>query len=770
MLKLRNISKYYHSNDVVALGLRKVNLDFKLGEFVAVTGESGSGKSTLLNVISGLDTYEDGEMYVGGEETSYFEVEEWENYRRQYIGFVFQSYNIIDSYSVLENVVVALQIQGYDKDKRRERALELIEKVGLSSHVNHKASKLSGGQKQRAVIARALAKDCPIIVCDEPTGNLDSESADRIMTLLAEISKEKLVIVVTHNYDEVKKYATRKIRLFDGEVVEDKKIRKRADVSESVTVANYFMNVFSLIGIALRNLVRTPKRSVFTLIVGLFIALIFMFSYGNYKQGDNGSYYGYNVIFKNIMESRIVVNNFDGSELTDNDLIKLGEIRNVNKVLEHDVVLDSTMFLYQQSGYYDEFGSQEEDENYYERDYYITPASAVSKFNLSSGRLPENATEVVIEQPWGDEYKVGDKVFIGTDYIVRDPSTWQGKIPDSAIEVTVVGLTKSLGGWTERLIFVDEVVEKYENVIRAYTGGNETPIIRFSIDLGNEEIEFENLDEEYMYYKYSQETIKILIDDTLEDNKVKISEELIYSIADKKGIQVTDENQDFFVGEKYDFTSNAGYYTFTNELTVVGRLEDNIKNMYGQIVSMNQNTFNSFIEDKVYQAAVLVDGSFESTKVIKEIEELGFNAIYPAGVANPVEQIQKLISGIGFGILLAFFTFIIWIVTYLVLRNVQKAKQKDYLIFRSIGASKKDLNKVTILELALSMTFSYIIVIVLLVINENFNTFIPQYLRYFNIGGYLMIYMILMLLAYLLSSSFNKRIFSKSVISSLKQE
>ena len=142
MLKLTNISKYYHSNDIVALGLRKVNLEFKLGEFIAVTGESGSGKSTLLNVISGLDTYEDGEMYVNDEETSYFSIEEWESYRRQYIGFVFQNYNIIDSYSVLENVMVALTIQGYDPLKRRARALELIDKVGLSSHVHHKASKL----------------------------------------------------------------------------------------------------------------------------------------------------------------------------------------------------------------------------------------------------------------------------------------------------------------------------------------------------------------------------------------------------------------------------------------------------------------------------------------------------------------------------------------------------------------------------------------------------------------------------------------------------
>ncbi len=226
MIKLKNISKYYSKNQVVSMGLRKVNLEFGLNEFVAIVGESGSGKTTLLNVISGIDSYEDGEMYINEEETSYFSNEDWENYRKKYIAFIFQNYNLIEAYTVLQNVEAALILSGYPKEKRRDRALEIIDRVGLSQHIKHKATKLSGGQKQRVVIARAIAKDAPVIVADEPTGNLDSESAKNIIELLAEIAKDKLVIIVSHDFNQVKEHATRRIRIYDGEIVEDKKIEK----------------------------------------------------------------------------------------------------------------------------------------------------------------------------------------------------------------------------------------------------------------------------------------------------------------------------------------------------------------------------------------------------------------------------------------------------------------------------------------------------------------------------------------------------------------
>ena len=212
MIQLKNVSKYYYSKGMIASGITKVSLTFDLGEFVVITGESGSGKSTLLNVISGLDSYE---------ETSHYLASDFEEYRKKYIGNIFQNFNLVNSYTVYQNIELILLINGYSRDEIRQRVPDIISKVGLEEYTKTKVSKLSGGQRQRVAIARALAKDTDIIVADEPTGNLDSVSAEGIVQLLRDIAHDKLVIVVTHNFDQFEKYATRKIKMHDGKVIED---------------------------------------------------------------------------------------------------------------------------------------------------------------------------------------------------------------------------------------------------------------------------------------------------------------------------------------------------------------------------------------------------------------------------------------------------------------------------------------------------------------------------------------------------------------------
>lgn len=235
MIELHKVSKYYTNKDTVSTGLSRVDLTFDMGEFVAITGESGSGKSTLLNVISGLDTYEEGEMFVGGQDTSAFKTEEYERYRKNFIGNIFQDFNLINSYTVYQNIELSMLMCGMKRGDCKDRVNELIELVDLGEYTKTKASRLSGGQKQRVAIARALAKDAPIIVADEPTGNLDTVSAAKVIETLHKISKEKLVVIVTHNYEQVENFITRKITVHDGKIIEDKKIGERQAYNNSDT-------------------------------------------------------------------------------------------------------------------------------------------------------------------------------------------------------------------------------------------------------------------------------------------------------------------------------------------------------------------------------------------------------------------------------------------------------------------------------------------------------------------------------------------------------
>lgn len=290
-IELKNVGKYYNNNGNITIGLRNINLELNRGEIVAIIGDSGSGKSTLLNVITGVDTYEDGEMLFNGSETSYFNQNDMDMYRKQHVGFIFQNYNIIESYTVLQNVMIPMLINGIGKKEAKQRAVEILAKVGLSDRLKHRGTKLSGGEKQRCVIARALASDCEILACDEPTGNLDSETGAEIIRLIQEVAKDKLVLIVTHNYEQVKDIITRSIKISDGEVLEDRKISEPLPVSveagEAVSKDNFHFT--SYFRFAIQNILSTPKKTIFisavflaiSFVAILMVLFIFQYSYNN---------------------------------------------------------------------------------------------------------------------------------------------------------------------------------------------------------------------------------------------------------------------------------------------------------------------------------------------------------------------------------------------------------------------------------------------------------------------------------------------------------
>ena len=287
MLKLDNIVKVYETGGEDVTALRGVNLSFRENEFVAILGHSGCGKTTLLNIVGGLDQYTSGDLIINGRSTREFRDGDWDAYRNHSIGFVFQSYNLIPHQSVLANVELALTLSGVGKGERRRRAEEALKKVGLADQIKKRPNQLSGGQMQRVAIARALVNDPDILLADEPTGALDSETSVQVMDLLAEIAEEKLVIMVTHNPELAEQYATRTIRLLDGRVVDDSAPfdgRQEGPVRVEVGMKKPSMSFPTAFSLSLNNLMTKKGRTLLTSFAGsigiIGIALILALSSG----------------------------------------------------------------------------------------------------------------------------------------------------------------------------------------------------------------------------------------------------------------------------------------------------------------------------------------------------------------------------------------------------------------------------------------------------------------------------------------------------------
>ncbi len=278
MLRLNDIKKTYVTGDLKVEALKGINLSFRSSEFVAILGPSGCGKTTLLNIIGGLDNYTSGDLLVGGKSTKEFKERDWDVYRNHRIGFVFQSYNLIPHQTILENVELALTIAGINKEERQKRAKEALDKVGLNGLYKKKPGQLSGGQCQRVAIARSLVNEPEILLADEPTGALDTETSIQIMDLMKEVAKDKLVIMVTHNPDLANKYATRIVRLLDGNVIEDtmpfssedeiKEVEKINADNVEVKKEKAKMSWWTAFKLSSKNLLSKLKRTILTCIAG----------------------------------------------------------------------------------------------------------------------------------------------------------------------------------------------------------------------------------------------------------------------------------------------------------------------------------------------------------------------------------------------------------------------------------------------------------------------------------------------------------------------
>ena len=285
MLEIKNITKVYKTGDFTQKALDNVSIKFRKSEFVSILGPSGSGKTTLLNIVGGLDSYTSGDLIINGKSTKKYKDYDWDIYRNKSIGFVFQSYNLISHQSILSNVELALTLSGVSKKERVRRAKDALKKVGLERHINKKPNQLSGGQMQRVAIARALINNPDILLADEPSGALDSRTSIQIMELLKDISKEKLVIMVTHNPELANNYSTRIVKLTDGKITDDSNSydEKEKEIIDNKKYKTH-MSFKTALSLSLNNLMTKKGRTILTSIAGsigiIGIALILSLSSG----------------------------------------------------------------------------------------------------------------------------------------------------------------------------------------------------------------------------------------------------------------------------------------------------------------------------------------------------------------------------------------------------------------------------------------------------------------------------------------------------------
>lgn len=767
MLKLENISKYYYSGNNIVLALRKINLEFKIGEFIAITGESGSGKSTLLNVLSGLDTYEEGKLFINNRDVSLYSVEELENYRKDYIGFIFQDYNIIDSYTVYQNVQLALTVQGMSREEMHKRTVDIIERVGLTKQMHQKAVKLSGGEKQRTVIARTLAKDCQILVCDEPTGNLDTKSSDEILKLLHSLSKDKLVILVTHNYESVEKYATRKIRLYDGEILEDI-VFSKSDIEETqLEEKKYTTSFLDSVKISLLNIFSVPKKTFFMTIILMFMIMVTFFTYGNGIAENNRPFSYTTPYFSNPDQSRIILTKYSGEQFTQSELDAFKEIEYVRTVITNDTVFDTILLNHTQDPIYNL------DVFYYFR---ILSASALNEFDLIEGTLPTSPNEVVISDK--TQYQIGDYINVSDSYLTREVSY----VETNQFAFKVVGIVQHgvrIDSDLHAMYFTDETLE--EIGLASIYSRSETylEITGTTSYYTPNELWITPLIDEDIFIDVQEKSIinNIQINNGLQDYQIQGFDTMWRDICREFGYkkEVLDDMEAGLCPSAPFLDSHtfrmASITTFENEVAYhdVSFISYALEaNGYDTNLYMNEFTFNEFFGESHYQIALIVYDVYEGKQVMEELSEMGYNAFYPSQIIDPENATDILLTNVRITLVIIITLLGVYLVGYIVLKNVIMSKQKDYLIYRSIGTPKKAISRIIRLEVFYIFVFSSILVLTGIYTLEQFKTPIPPLLRFIQLPDYIFLFVMILLVLQLMIRSFSKKIFDVNIISTLK--
>lgn len=780
-IKLQNISKYYYSETAVTQALQGINLEFRMGEFVAITGESGSGKSTLLRIISGMDTFDDGELYVDGQPTFQYDEDDWEEYRRTKIGFVFQDYSLIGHYTAKENIVSALLIMGVPEKEAGDKAIHYLERVGLSAQRDQRASKLSSGQKQRLSIARALAKDTDIIVADEPTGNLDSETGAQIVKLLRDLSQDHLVIMVTHNYEQVEKYVTRKVRLHDGslildvsenvdtnqksevsentdtdqksEVSENMDTEQKSEMSENVdnnekttagkksesneerlrdrTIGRIFVRM---------NAVRQPEK--IALFMGFFLAaaiVSFLFIGQLLMNADDIYTKKYSATsFARKDDKRISIRRKDQKFMTKKDIDQLTKMKHVVSVDQYDIVNDVNYYFEEGKDYRQEYGynrmstSNEgglydsQNVEYVKKDQYMRSSSCLKKSDLAKGSLPKKIDEVVLYDR--GKYKVGDTI----TFFYTSDVLWSSTENYIQRKMKVSGLLKNKD---KQVYFSPEICTMLQSTV---TGGKVFYEYAYNQKLG----------------KYQgQATLWPIVGDIVKkDNELCVSgayEAAVYR-AEDNDLTLLDQSGLLHI-DQYDKDMKS------KDVKQIENVEtgEKINGCGANFAEVSQNIYEKYYRTDSRQASVYITSYAKMDHVLKALDKAGYEAVSTLRFGADeydLDLVQERLRTIGVAVAIL---LVMMAAEILILRSIFKIQIKDQKILKFMGMSTKLIGKINYMEMR---RYSITAIIVVAVVMNVVGIFVPALramLYYYEWPGYLAYFMYNYVAAMVMVAAFN---------------
>lgn len=784
MIQLQNIGKYYYTDTTVTQALRKVNLEFQIGEFAAITGESGSGKSTLLNIISGIDTFDEGEMYYDGKPTFQYDTSDWERFRRERIGFVFQDYSLIGHYSALENITGVLLVLGMEEKEAQQKAYYYLEKVGLKGLELQRSSELSSGQKQRLSIARALAKETSIIVADEPTGNLDSETGEQIVSLLKELSSDRLIIMVTHNYEQAEPYVTRKIRLHDGEVVADVRVNAATDREntskepcgiqaeqtqkktaeedspqkyQSKRQQNKIAEVFARL-----NRKTQPGRALLFRIFFLITAVTsFVFIGQLFKNADDTGTKDYEKdIFYQKNDCRLSVRHINGTEITANDIEELQSVRNVTVVDQYDYVNDINYYCEEGKDYHFTYGlindesydsyMMESEETYVEeaggnddksivfdkKNKFMKSVTCIDENSLSTGRMPEQRMEIVLYSNDKSLLNKEKEIYFTAENIMGEDVYYHNKF-------TIVGLLKEK---TSQIYFHGD----FCHMISAPADGDQiTMEYFFNFDL-----------QKYL----GRDQFFLAINDDLSDEGIAIASRnyVVPALSyDYEGVLA----EEAVPGSNIIYIKlNREKEGIPKELAALDEVRQDItvdseqfNEQGGLYLEVSKAAFEKYFPRKSTQASVYIKNYAKTDRVIRKLEKMGYQAISTYRISsvdyNPDKVMERLtFIAISSGILLVLAAAGIFI-----LRAFLKLKIKDFFILKSMGMQLEMLYKISLFELLRYCIEAMLMTIIIMVILSTAKvTFISSMIIYYGIGAFAAFILYNLLLEYIAVKAFNR--------------